>query len=111
MGENYNKLTDEEKTVKLDGVTSIETMVRNEDNVYPFFEQGEIVELMIGPSITEIPFELDTELGKKKLTLNRYYRCYGLACRVWQSYKKRNPGSAIGCNQGGNYQFFWAQTV
>lgn len=78
--ESYDKflnalkiVQNEGKTIKLDGVTSIETMVRNEDSVYPFFEQGEIVELMIGPSITEIPFELDTELGKKKLTLNRYY--------------------------------------
>lgn len=68
-----NIVETEGKAVKVDGITSIQTTVRDGENKYPFLEQEEILDFVVCPSYEEVPFEIDTKNGKQTLLLKRCY--------------------------------------
>lgn len=78
--ESYDKFQEalrevrkEGKKVKLEGITSVETSVKDGDSIYPVREQGDIVDFVVAPSVESVTFDLDTEFGKRELVFQRYY--------------------------------------
>lgn len=64
------KVQEDGELVQVDGIASIETLVKNGESVYSVAEYDKVSEFTVAPTIQEVPFELDTELGKKVLALN-----------------------------------------
>lgn len=48
--EALNSVQEEGRTIRVNGVTDIETSVQTGNNIYPISEQEEIVDVIIGPS-------------------------------------------------------------
>lgn len=63
---------EEGKTVKLDGVSSILSGVKNGQYIYPFLENKCLDQVIVAPSMESVPIELETELGMRTLMFRRY---------------------------------------
>lgn len=63
---------DEGRTVKLNGVSSISTSVKDGDIVYPFMVESELTHVVIAPSINIVPMTFNTSYGKKTVNFQRY---------------------------------------
>jgi len=62
----------EGRAVEVEGVSSLTTNVRDGEMEYPFLEQKELTHFVIGPSIEDVPFVLNTEYGEKTVLFKRY---------------------------------------
>lgn len=63
---------EEGKHVKVKGIDSLKTFVRTGNGVYPVAEHDRICDFVVAPSVEPVTFEVDTEYGKKEITLRRY---------------------------------------
>ena len=71
--EALNSVQEEGRTIRVNGVTDIETSVQTGNNIYPISEQEEIVDVIIGPSKEKVTFNIDTELGKRDINFSRFH--------------------------------------
>jgi hypothetical protein len=76
---SYNKFLEalrivqnEGRAVKVKGVSSLTTKVRDGEMEYPFLEHKELTHFVIGPSIEDVPFVINTEYGEKTVLFKRY---------------------------------------
>lgn len=70
--EALEKVQEEGKLVKVEGIDSVETLVQTGKSIYPVASHENICEFVVAPSTEEVRFELETEYGKKELILKRY---------------------------------------
>lgn len=63
---------EEGKAVRVKGIDSVETSIRNREMEYPIDENNNIYDFIVLPSTDEVSFELDTDYGEGKFVLKRY---------------------------------------
>lgn len=64
---------DEGRSVKVEGVSSVTTEIRDGEIEYLYLEDINPTEFIIAPSVEDVPIVLDTEYGKKTVVFRRYY--------------------------------------
>lgn len=65
-------MQEEGKAVRVKGIDSVETSIRNREMEYPIDENDNIYDFIVLPSTDEVSFELDTDYGEGKFVLKRY---------------------------------------
>lgn len=68
-----NSVYEEGKTIRVNGITDIETSVQNGDGIYPISRQEKIIDVVIGPSKESVKFNINTEFGEKDLNFSRFH--------------------------------------
>jgi hypothetical protein len=63
----------EGREVKVKGVSSLATKVRDGEMEYPFLEHVNLTHFIIAPSTEEVPFVLNTEYGERTVVFKRYH--------------------------------------
>ncbi len=69
--EALNKVEEDGVLVKVDGIESVETIIKRGDAIYPVNEHEHISDFIVAPSKEKVSFELDTIYGKKVLDFER----------------------------------------
>lgn len=71
--EALERVQEEGKSVRVEGIDSIDTIIRTGESIYPVASRDNISDFVVAPSIEEVKFELETEYGKKELGFNRFH--------------------------------------
>lgn len=70
-----NDSTEEERFIELDGIEKIDTYVETPDGKFLVdSSEGEIIEFFIGPSIENLPFDVETDYGKYTFQFERIHK-------------------------------------
>lgn len=78
-------MQEEGKAVRVKGINSVETLVRNREMEYPIDGNNNICDFIVLPSTEEVFFELDTDYGERKFVLKRYRINKGIVLQTYEN--------------------------
>lgn len=78
--ESYNSFLEalqivqnEGRSVEVEGISSLDTKVRDGEYEYPFSEEKILTHVIVAPSTEDVPMVFNTEIGEKTILFKRYH--------------------------------------